>query len=73
MNLYQREVTLSCNSYEPGDTSTAKQHRRYYNSLATGAVLMDSAFTASLDERSGVADKAIQLHHDSHTTTVSPR
>jgi hypothetical protein len=33
-----------------------------------GAFLTDSEFTASLDERSGVADKAIQLYHDGLTT-----
>ena len=30
---------------------------------------MDPVLTASLDERSGVVDKAIQLHHD-HLTTM---
>ena len=56
-----------CDSYEPGDTSTAQQHHLFYKSVATD-VLMDLALTASLDERSRVAGKAIQLHHDYLTT-----
>jgi hypothetical protein len=31
---------------------------------------MDPALTASLDERSGVAGKATQLHHDHPTVTM---